>query len=63
MVDYEKMRGGGMAHMRLLEFLPDGKTVQVRTYSPALKITRNSELEEFRFTLKFANRHTRTPQD
>ncbi len=55
MVDYEKMRGGGMAYMRLLEFLPDGRTAQVRTYSPALKSTRKLELEEFRFTLKFAD--------
>ena len=55
MVDYEKMRGGGMAYLRLLEFLPDGKTVQVRTYSPALKSTRRSELEAFRFKLEPEN--------
>jgi|GEM_PF-4611764 len=58
MVDYEKMKGGGKAYMRLLEFLPDGKTVQVRTYSPATKRTRNSELEEFTFKLKPATRKT-----
>lgn len=54
MVDYEKMRGGGMGFLRLLEFLPDGKTVQVRTYSPVTKGTNpiNPELEEFRFELK-----------
>ncbi|MHA1113673.1 MAG: LamG-like jellyroll fold domain-containing protein, partial [Alphaproteobacteria bacterium] len=63
MVDYEKMRGGGMAYLRLLEFLPDGKTVQVRTYSPALKTARKSPLEEFRFTLKFADRDTPKPQN
>jgi hypothetical protein len=61
MVDYEKMRGGGQAFMRLLEFLPDGKTVQVRTYSPALKQTRRSELEEFTFPLKLADRKTPRP--
>ena len=61
MVDYEKMRGGGQAYMRLLEFLPDGKTVQVRTYSPALKQTRRSKLEEFTFTLKPAGRKTAKP--
>jgi len=63
MVDYEKMRGGGMAYMRLLEFLPDGKTVQVRTYSPALKSTKQSELEEFTFELKLADRETPKPRD
>ncbi|MDP7286370.1 MAG: metallophosphoesterase [Phycisphaerae bacterium] len=56
MVDYEKMRGGGKAYMRLLEFLPDNKTVQVRTYSPATKQTKNSKLEEFTFKLKPADR-------
>lgn len=54
MVDYEKMRGGGQAYLRLLEFLPDGKTVQVRTYSPALHQSRQSALEEFTFTLQGA---------
>ena len=62
MVDYEKMRGGGMAYLRLLEFLPDGKTVQVRTYSPALKSTRRSELEEFKFELKLADRDRPKPR-
>ena len=56
MADYEKMKDGGMGYMRLLEFLPDGRTVQVRTYSPVLKSTRRSELEEFRFELKLAGR-------
>ena len=60
MVDYEKMRGGGQAYMRLLEFLPDGKTVQVRTYSPATKLTRTSKLEEFTFKLKPADHKTPT---
>lgn len=32
--DYESLKGGGQGFLRLLEFLPDGKTVQVRTYSP-----------------------------
>ena len=53
MVDYEKMQGG-MGFLRLLEFLPDGKTVQVRTYSPVTKGTNpiNPALEEFRFELQ-----------
>jgi len=52
MVDYEKMRGG-MGFLRLLEFLPDRKTVQVRTYSPVTKGTNpiNPALEEFQFEL------------
>jgi hypothetical protein len=30
----EMLRGGGQGFLRLLEFHPDGRTVQVRTYSP-----------------------------
>ena len=30
LTDYEALRGGGSACLRLLEFLPDGKTVQVK---------------------------------
>lgn len=36
MADYEKMRGGGSGYLRLVEFLPDGRTIRVRTYSPFL---------------------------
>jgi calcineurin-like phosphoesterase family protein len=68
LVDYEKLRGGGGGFLRLLEFLPDGKTVQVRTYSPVSKqirspITkgdkplRDASLEEFTFTLQAAPGH------
>jgi predicted phosphodiesterase len=64
LVDYEKMRGGH-GFLRVLEFLPDGKTVQVRTYSPVTKqirspITRGDaplqdpKLEEFTFELQTA---------
>lgn len=63
LVDYEKLKGGGMGFLRLLEFLPDRKTVQVRTFSPVTggirsPVTtgrdplRSPELEEFRFTLQ-----------
>jgi predicted phosphodiesterase len=69
LVDYEKMRGGG-GFLRVLEFLPDGKTVQVRTYSPVTKeirspITRGDKpqrdpkLEEFTFTLQAAGGNER----
>lgn len=54
MVDYEKMRGGGMAFLRLLEFLPDRRTVQVRTYSPHLRASRTTPEESFTFVLQEA---------
>jgi len=64
LVDYEKMRGGA-GFLRVLEFLPDGKTVQVRTYSPVTKEIRSPltkgdkplrdpKLEEFAFKLQTA---------
>ncbi len=55
MVDYQKKPKGGLAYLRLLEFAPDGVTVQVRTYSPHRNKTRVSDLEEFRFKLKEAS--------
>jgi predicted phosphodiesterase len=68
LVDYEKLRGGGMGFLRLLEFLPDRKTVQVRTYSPVTRGTqspvtlgdepiRSPELEVFQFTLQGPTRN------
>ncbi|MGF1581951.1 MAG: LamG-like jellyroll fold domain-containing protein [Gemmataceae bacterium] len=57
MVDYENLRGG-RGFLRLLEFQPDKKTVQVRTYSPLTgeKNPRDPKLEEFSFRLRFATR-------
>ncbi len=59
LVDYEKLGGAG-TYLRLLEFLPDKKTVQVRTYSPVTGKTnpRNPDLEEFTFELQPATRTT-----
>jgi hypothetical protein len=34
LVDYQVRPLGGEAYLRILEFLPDGKTVQVKSYSP-----------------------------
>jgi calcineurin-like phosphoesterase family protein len=67
LVDYEKLKGG-RGFLRLLEFLPDGKTIQVRTYSPVTKEIRSPvtkgdrplqdpKLEEFTFTLQAAPGH------
>lgn len=61
MANYQKMRGGGMAFMRLLEFHPDGETVQVRTFSPSTGEVRHSKLEEFQFKLQGATRSEPIP--
>ena len=34
MADYQAHKLGGEAYLRILEFLPDGKTVHVKSYSP-----------------------------
>ena len=34
LVDYQRRRLGGEGYLRILEFLPDGKTVHVKSYSP-----------------------------
>lgn len=56
MVDYESMKGGGGGYLRLVEFLPDEKTVQVKGYSPALKQHLTDAGNQFAFTLKFAEK-------
>jgi len=56
MANYQKLPAGGLGYMRLLEFQPDRKTVQVRTFSPSLKKLRHSELEDFSFVLQNATR-------
>jgi hypothetical protein len=38
-VDYQKDVKGGNGWMRLLQFLPDGRTVRTRDYSPILDLT------------------------
>ena len=65
MANYQKLRGGGMGFMRLLEFHPDGKTVQVRTFSPSTGEIRSSPLEEFSFELRGPTRDQpkRVPPD
>ncbi len=60
MVDYEKQRHGGMAYMRLMEFLPDGETVQVKSYSPFTKGYKTDPANQFTFKLKLATRKTPT---
>jgi hypothetical protein len=34
LVNYQMRKGGGEGYLRILEFLPDGKTVHVKSYSP-----------------------------
>jgi 3',5'-cyclic AMP phosphodiesterase CpdA len=54
MVDYQKSKRGGDAYLRLLEFLPDGKTVQAKSYSPARNRYKTDPQNQFKFTLQMA---------
>jgi hypothetical protein len=60
LVDYQKSKRGGQAFLRLLEFLPDGKTVQAKSYSPALDRHKTDPQNQFTFTLQFAEDTTRS---
>ena len=50
--DYEAMRGNGQGFLRLLEFLPDGRSVRVKAYSPVLDKYLTDPQNQFSFTLK-----------
>lgn len=51
LVDYQVQKLGGGGWLRLLEFLPDGKTVQARSYSPLYGEYKTDPQNQFRFTL------------
>jgi hypothetical protein len=45
--NYQMRPQGGEGYLRLMEFLPDGKTVQVKTYSPYLDKYLTDEQQQF----------------
>lgn len=47
LVNFQMKREGGEGYLRLLEFLPDGETVQVKTYSPSLDRHRTDPANQF----------------
>ena len=51
LVNFQMHTRGGDAFLRLIEFLPDGKTVQVKTYSPDLKTYKTDLANQFTLTL------------
>jgi hypothetical protein len=59
MADFESLRGGGSGYLRLLEFHPDGTTVQVRTYSPVLDRHLTDPGHQFAFKLRTAKEGSR----
>lgn len=51
LVDYQARPLGGEAYLRILEFLPDGKTVQVKSYSPLSGQYIVDPANQFRFSM------------
>ncbi len=49
--DYQNRKLGGEGFMRLMEFWPDGETVQVITYSPLYGAYLTDEAEQFTLTI------------
>jgi hypothetical protein len=48
MANYQNRFEGGEGYMRLIEFLPDGQTIKVRSFSPStnkLKIAGDQQFE------------------
>jgi hypothetical protein len=50
-VDYQNRALGGEGYLRLLEFLPDGRTVRAKTYSPLYDKYLDDALNQFSFEL------------
>ncbi len=51
-VDYQRDVNGGNGWMRLLQFLPDGKTVRTRDYSPLLDLSCTMEDRSYDMTFE-----------
>lgn len=51
LANYQMKPEGGEGYMRLLEFLPDGKTIKVRSYSPSAKRIMTSDAQQFTLNL------------
>jgi len=51
LANYQMRERGGNGYLRLYEFLPDGETVRVKTYSPVLDRYRTNPADQFKFKL------------
>jgi 3',5'-cyclic AMP phosphodiesterase CpdA len=47
LVNYQMLPEGGQGYLRLVEFLPDGRTVQFRSYSPSLDQYKTDDQNQF----------------
>lgn len=47
LANYQMLPEGGQGWLRLIELLPDGETIQVKTYSPVLTSTTRTRNTSF----------------
>jgi hypothetical protein len=52
LVNYQMKKEGGEGFLRLVEFLPDGETVQIKAYSPSIDKYKIDEQNQFTVKLK-----------
>jgi len=52
LVNYQMKPLGGEAFLRLIEFRPDGKTAQVKAYSPYYGTYKTDSQNQFQLTLQ-----------
>jgi hypothetical protein len=51
LVNYQMLKEGGSGFLRLIEFLPDGKTLQFKSYSPSLDQYKTDPQNQFTLEL------------
>lgn len=47
LVNYQMLNEGGLGYLRLLEFLPDGHTLRMKTFSPSLGVFATADDQNF----------------
>ncbi|MDX2054886.1 MAG: metallophosphoesterase [Polyangiaceae bacterium] len=52
LANYQMLDEGGLGYLRLLEILPDGKTLRMKTYSPSLKLYSYAKDQYFSFNVE-----------
>jgi hypothetical protein len=51
LVNYQMLAEGGLGYLRLLEFLPDGATLRMKTYSPSLDVFATAPDQNFELSI------------
>jgi hypothetical protein len=52
LVNYQMLDEGGLGYLRLMELLPDGRTLRMKTYSPSLQLFATGPAQNFDLSLQ-----------